>query len=103
MEKYVKWKYKHSHDTFLFVNREGYEMKKWHFPQIQQLLTEAIEILLRDNYICIVQGPGPWLTWDMEGGENNGSVLSPDGYPHSFCIPPEYYDQLDDEIKAKLK
>ena len=103
MEKYIKWKYKHSGHTFVLVNRENYELKKWTYPQIKDVLDAALEELLKNNYVAIVQGPGYWLTWDLEGGENNGSVLSPDGYSHSFCIPPEYYDQLDDEIKAKLK
>ena len=104
MEKYVQWKYKHSHSLFMLVNKDLDIIQKYSDPDpIKQVLDRALEVLLEDGYVRIIQGPGAWLTWDLEGGENNGSILSPDGEMHSFCMPPEYYDQLDDEIKAKLK
>lgn len=115
MEKYFEGKYKLDFKRLSLLNREGYELfwirdqndgignEKFLNGSIITMLDKALEEFLKNGYCRIVHGPGTWIELDPESGENNGSVLSPDGDEHSFCIPPEYYDQLDDETKAKLK
>lgn len=115
MEKYFDGKYKVDFKRLSLINREGYELFTIRDRETDKLnggflsedvrfiLDKALQEFFKNGYCRVVQGPGTWIELDPESGENNGSVLSPDGYEHSFCIPPEYYDQLDDEIKAKLK
>ena len=114
MEKYTEGKYKLDFKRLSLINREGNELfwirdqsdgteDEFLTESIVIILDKALEEFLKNGYCRIVHGPGTWIELNPESGENNGSVLSPDGERHSFCIPPEYYDQLDDEIKAKLK
>ena len=97
MQKYYEGKYKYDFEVFSVINRDGYELEIFMQDELSAV-NKAISILLEEGYVRIVHGPGTWLELDLERG-----VVSPDGFPHSDCIPPHIWETLDDEIREKLK
>ena len=97
MQKYYEGKYKHAIQVCSVINRDGYELEIFLQDELSAV-NKAISILLEEGYVRIVNGPGTWLELDLERG-----VVSPDGFPHSYCIPPDIWEKLDDETREKLK
>jgi hypothetical protein len=97
MEKYYEHKYKHLWDHYVIINAEGYEVEVIVGDE-NRAIKSAINLAIETGYANLVQGPGTFLKLDMERG-----LISPDGGYHDFCIPPNIYEELDDEIKEKLK
>ena len=112
MEKYTEGKYKQDFKRIVLIDREGYMLRSLRDREIREdidifgglstdmvfMLDRALEQLFETGYARIVQGVGTWLELDM-----NDSVVPTDGIPRTSKLPPLYYNQLDDEIKAKLK
>jgi hypothetical protein len=108
MEKYREGLFKLDFKRIALIDREGYILQSVRDECIESghgglttdmiyILDKALEQLFETGYVRIVQGLGTWLELDMENG-----VIPTDG-PRTSKLPPAYYDQLDDEIKAKLK
>ena len=93
---YKKHAYKHNPDIFVLVDKENYELFHVYDGQ-ERTLDLAIEVLLDQRFVTVIQGPGPWLILDLDNG------VDPKGELHNDKIPPFYWEKLSDEIREKLK
>jgi hypothetical protein len=94
IKPYIKHSYKHNIDLFVLVDRENYELS--HVDDMDTVLYLAVEVLLTDRFVKVIQGPGPWLVLDLDKG------VEPGDEPHSDKIPPYFWKKLDDETRKKL-
>lgn len=96
LRPYVEHAYKYKPDLYVIVDSENYELM--HILDDEEKAIEiAIQVLLEERFVKLVQGPGPWLTLDLDKG------VDPKGEYHSDRIPPHHWEKLSNEIREKLK
>ena len=96
IELYKTNRYKHRTELHVIVDSENYELA--HIENdVNKALEIAIQVLLKEKFVKVILGPGPWLTLDLNKG------VDPKGEYHSDKIPPFFWETLDDETREKLK